>query len=542
MLRNLSKHLRSTQQHSFYSNLFHPSPRSTTSLFSFTQILLAPSSNKHQKQIQTRKNVSSSAKATTKKKHPEKRSSKKSSKPTPSKPFLASKMSSATTTTNKKKWYAVARGHRTGVFFESWTQVETFVKGFTNNKYKGFENEEAAKSWFTHETSTSSSSLSVFAAAAAATTNAEPKSTSKAVLQQQQRQQQTAATAVMMARRRERENQASDDDDDDDGNGGGGDDAVVVVASATSTPSSSTIFNLSQLSQLGSRLVTPTTDSSSSSSSSSEIKNISNFLESVQPPQGGTSFVALRVFTDGACSNNGKPTAIAGSGVVIVTGRAAAAASSSSFAQTFLPFAFPLHRNEPQTNQRSELTACIAVLAALERHDDERELLHQAQHQQRYNNTNNNNNNILAAQLSHFFLLNLSTDSQYCIKGATEWRHAWAQQKRKASSIQNVDLWRILFSLIDARERRLQRFLSRGNGASSIVPKAIEWNWVKGHQLKSVSKHCEQSQGNNAADKQAVKGSLLRATWNVDEDAKKTSAASFIVEGLKSIAPCDVFG
>lgn len=56
-----------------------------------------------------------------------------------------------------------------------------------------------------------------------------------------------------------------------------------------------------------------------------------------------------------------------------------------------------------------------------------------------------------------------TSDSQYLVKGITEWRHAWkrADWKRKAGAIKNVELW-----------KRLDREIERHEVAA---------RWVRGH-------------------------------------------------------------
>ncbi len=55
------------------------------------------------------------------------------------------------------------------------------------------------------------------------------------------------------------------------------------------------------------------------------------------------------------------------------------------------------------------------------------------------------------------------SDSQYLVKGASEWMPMWKRRgwKRKGGPIENLDLW-----------RRLDRALARH---------AVSWEWVKGH-------------------------------------------------------------
>lgn len=46
----------------------------------------------------------------------------------------------------KKKYYAVARGYKTGIFM-SWEECSKSVNGFPNQTYKGFDDREAAMKW-----------------------------------------------------------------------------------------------------------------------------------------------------------------------------------------------------------------------------------------------------------------------------------------------------------------------------------------------------------------------------------------------------------
>ena len=60
----------------------------------------------------------------------------------------------------------------------------------------------------------------------------------------------------------------------------------------------------------------------------------------------------------------------------------------------------------------------------------------------------------------------LCVDSQYVLKGMTEWLHGWkAKGWRTAAKqpVKNVDLWQRLDALVHQSEHR------------------IEWQWVKGH-------------------------------------------------------------
>ena len=58
----------------------------------------------------------------------------------------------------------------------------------------------------------------------------------------------------------------------------------------------------------------------------------------------------------------------------------------------------------------------------------------------------------------------LTTDSQYVMKGATEWMEGWKRKAWKTAAkkpVKNVDLW-----------QRLER---------ALQPHTVEWHWVRGH-------------------------------------------------------------
>jgi ribonuclease HI len=150
--------------------------------------------------------------------------------------------------------------------------------------------------------------------------------------------------------------------------------------------------------------------------------------ETPAPPQPELSTVHL--FTDGACSGNPGP---GGWGVLIRAGSHEKELSGGD-AHT--------------TNNRMELTASIRGLQALTRPC--KVVLH--------------------------------TDSQYVVKGITEWIQGWKRKGWKNSQgkpVENRDLWEEL----DAATK----------------PHKIEWKWVKGH-----AGHAE----NERVDKLAVKESL----------------------------------
>ena len=76
------------------------------------------------------------------------------------------------------------------------------------------------------------------------------------------------------------------------------------------------------------------------------------------------------------------------------------------------------------------------------------------------------------------------TDSQYVIKGATEWRAGWVRngmRNSKKEPVANADLWMALWAEVDARK--------------------VTFEWVRGHNGDP---------GNELADKLAVLAGATR--------------------------------
>lgn len=132
------------------------------------------------------------------------------------------------------------------------------------------------------------------------------------------------------------------------------------------------------------------------------------------PPEG---FTAL-VYCDGACSGNGNREVCPGGwGAVIITaGEAGAQIGQGASAHT--------------TNNKMELSAAIEALKQV--------------------------------PLKEKVLLR--TDSQYVIKGATEWRAGWVKRgmrNSKGEPVANADLWQALWAQVDTRK--------------------VTFEWVRGH-------------------------------------------------------------
>ncbi len=120
----------------------------------------------------------------------------------------------------------------------------------------------------------------------------------------------------------------------------------------------------------------------------------------------------VQLFTDGACSGNPGP----GGWAVLLRYKGVEKQLSGGEAQT--------------TNNRMEMTAAIKALEALKRPSKVR----------------------------------ITTDSQYLMKGITEWIHNWKKRRwinSQKQPVKNAELWKRLDSL-----------------ASKHV---VEWHWVRGH-------------------------------------------------------------
>ena len=82
----------------------------------------------------------------------------------------------------------------------------------------------------------------------------------------------------------------------------------------------------------------------------------------------------------------------------------------------------------------------------------------------------------------------IHTDSQYVLKGMTEWLAGWKARGWKTAAkapVKNVDLWQAL----DA----------------ATIPHQIEWRWVKGHSGNPGNERADQL-ANRGADGLAMAG------------------------------------
>jgi len=132
---------------------------------------------------------------------------------------------------------------------------------------------------------------------------------------------------------------------------------------------------------------------------------------------------AVEIFCDGACSGNPGP---GGYGAILRYGGSEKEISGAA-ADT--------------TNNRMEMTAVIEALRLLKRP----------------------------------CRVNITTDSQYVVKGMTEWIDGWKRKgwiNSKKEPVLNRDLWEML---LEQSQRH-----------------TIHWNWVRGHAGHAENERCDQ--------------------------------------------------
>ena len=129
------------------------------------------------------------------------------------------------------------------------------------------------------------------------------------------------------------------------------------------------------------------------------------------------------IYTDGACSGNPGP---GGWGAILIHGKTEKEISGGELATT---------------NNRMELMAAIQALETLKE----------------------------SCQVE------LHTDSQYVMKGISEWIHSWKRRGWKTADnkpVKNDDLW-----------RRLDEARARHN---------VDWRWVKGHAGHELNERADE--------------------------------------------------
>jgi len=131
----------------------------------------------------------------------------------------------------------------------------------------------------------------------------------------------------------------------------------------------------------------------------------------------------VEIFCDGACSGNPGP---GGYGAILRFGGREKELSGGA---------------KETTNNRMEMTAAIEALR----------------------------------QLKRPCRVLITTDSQYLVKGMTEWISGWQRKgwlNSKKEPVVNKDLWEMLLDVTE--------------------PHSVQWKWVKGHAGHSENERCDQ--------------------------------------------------
>ncbi len=131
----------------------------------------------------------------------------------------------------------------------------------------------------------------------------------------------------------------------------------------------------------------------------------------------------VEIFCDGACSGNPGP---GGYGAILRYGESLKELSGGA---------------KETTNNRMEMTAAIEALRQLKR----------------------------PCQVS------ITTDSQYLVKGMTEWIAGWQRKgwlNSKKEPVLNKDLWELLLDLTKSH--------------------SVQWKWVRGHAGHVENERCDQ--------------------------------------------------
>jgi len=167
----------------------------------------------------------------------------------------------------------------------------------------------------------------------------------------------------------------------------------------------------------------------------------------------------MHIFTDGACTNNGKRNANAAWGCLLVS-------DDGYIVLDRLSGAIPL--TEPQTNQRAELTALLRGLEMAEKQ---------------------------FGRLNDVKKVQIWSDSEYSINCASVWGPKWRKNgwKKQGGDIQHLDLIRVL----------VEKTLALGF--------KIEYRWLKGHK-GGESQHAFPWMFNHQVD--ALATGALRANFN----------------------------
>ena len=150
------------------------------------------------------------------------------------------------------------------------------------------------------------------------------------------------------------------------------------------------------------------------------------------------------IFTDGACTNNGKRNANAAWGFIVVDNVGYKVLERGSG---------PIPKSEPQTNQRAELQALL---------------------------------NGVNASKQYPGFIKIWSDSQYSINCASVWGKSWQRKgwTKQGGVIQHLDLVKQLVSATEQMGHRLEYKWLKGHKAGSAQ---YEFPWMFNHQVDSLA-------------------------------------------------------
>ncbi|KAI6007901.1 ribonuclease H-like protein [Pisolithus marmoratus] len=152
----------------------------------------------------------------------------------------------------------------------------------------------------------------------------------------------------------------------------------------------------------------------------------------------------LIVFTDGACFNNGRYGAVSGIGIAFGTREENSEDEDQGTHQFAIPVDDRLDPEGKRTSQRAEL---LAALHGLKRvcDEDESHLADLAAKRCRNQSSHSQQPEII-----------VTTDSEYVVKGMTEWLPTWKENNMRKANGQrpsNIDLFLSLDAEVNSRER-----------------------------------------------------------------------------------------
>lgn len=147
--------------------------------------------------------------------------------------------------------------------------------------------------------------------------------------------------------------------------------------------------------------------------------------------------ITFHIFTDGACSDNGRRGARGGFGVHFYSKKGAG-----------LDLSEPLMNNEPQTNNRGELRAIQAALDTIDKYDHE-----------------------WSKTYDEYCIW---SDSEYSIHSLTKWAIGWRRNGWKKSDgglIQNIDLIKPIYEKLSRMPRvRIRHVRAHQRGRENEFP------------------------------------------------------------------------